>query len=1010
MKFISVNNGLRLLFYSSILAAFPCTALARAHASPNGAAYFQQTISGTVSDGSGPLPGVTVLVKGTRRSVVTDTDGKFSIVASPSEVLIFSFIGYKDVEVIVGNQNTLNIILEDAASNLEELTINAGYYTVTKRESTGNISRVTAKDIGKQPLSNPLAALQGRMPGVNITQASGVPGSNFNIQIRGTNSLRADGNTPLYVVDGIPFGGESLGSSLASGGILPGTGLSPLNSINPADIQSIEILKDADATSIYGSRGANGVVLITTKKAKEGKSSFTINSYTGAGTITRKMDLMNTSQYLAMREQALANDGITELPFYAYDVNGTWDRNRYTDWQKELIGGTSTINSTQIGVSGGNRQTRYLVNATHYKETTVFPGDFSYNKTTVNFNVGHTSEDNKFEIALSGNYTADKNNLAGNDLTRQAYTLAPNAPALYLQDGSLNWEGSTWTNPLSVLRERYLALNNNLIANGSITYRPLKGLEIRANLGYTDARLQESRKSPSSMYDPAYGFGSEVSTLFQNTASSKSWNFEPQISYESSLFGGTLKALLGTTFQSRSRIQSSVYGTGFLSDELISNIAAASIVTVMPSNNSEYRYNAAFARLNYSYNGTYFLNLTGRRDGSSRFGPGKRFANFGAIGAAWVFRQNSAPENFLPWLSFGKLRASYGTTGSDMIGDYQFLNTYLLSQYQYQGSIGLEPSRLFNPAFSWETNKKAEAAIDLGLFKDRFTLSVAHYRNRSSNQLVGIPLPGTTGFSSISANLGATVENTGWEFELGGKPFTGNDFNWNVSLNLTIPNNKLIAFPGLEGSTYAQQYIIGQAVDIRKVYHYTGINPQTGVYEFEDYDGDGNITANGDREKTVRVTPTIFGGLQNSLSYKNWQIDFLFQFAKQKGSNYNYLGTLPGTASNLPAEFTNVWQQPGDTGVAQPYTTGSNADRTQAFYRFMASDAAYSDASYIRLKNLSISYTIPQKWLGGMNCRVYTQGQNLLTITNFKGPDPENQSTGLLPPLRVVSIGAEINF
>src|SRR5690554_2412887 len=290
----------------------------------------QQPITGTVTNASGALPGVSITIKGTTTGTLTGENGYYSLRATQGDMLVFSFIGYKTVEIPVNDQLIIDVVLEQDATLLDEIIINAGYYSVKDRERTGSIARVTAKDIEKQPVSNPLAAMQGRMAGVNITQSTGVPGGGFDIQIRGKNSLRADGNTPLYIVDGIPFGTENLGSTSTSAGILPGNGLSPLNSINPADIESIDVLKDADATAIYGSRGANGVVLITTKKGKEGKTNFNINSYTGVGSVARKLKLMNTAQYLTIREPAFINDGMTEFPFYAYNVNGTWDRNRYT--------------------------------------------------------------------------------------------------------------------------------------------------------------------------------------------------------------------------------------------------------------------------------------------------------------------------------------------------------------------------------------------------------------------------------------------------------------------------------------------------------------------------------------------------------------------------------------------------------------------------------------------------------------------------------------------------------
>ncbi|RDI11245.1 SusC/RagA family TonB-linked outer membrane protein [Flavobacterium sp. AG291] len=1008
MKIFSANKGLRVLFYSLILASLPISALARAHASPTGKAYFQQILSGTISDATGPLPGAIVLVKGTTRSVAADSQGKYTIAAVTGDVLLFSFTGYKNLEVIVTAQSVIDVSLEEDSTQLKELTINAGYYSVKQKEATGSIARITSKDIETQPVTNMLAAMQGRMAGVSITQSTGVPGGGFSIKIRGTNSLRQDGNDPLYIIDGMPFNAAAYGAS-NTGLILPGSGTNPLNSLNPSDIESIEVLKDADATAIYGSRGANGVVLITTKKGKGGKTAFSIESYTGFGTITKKSRLMKTPQYIAMRKQAFYNDGVTEYPAYAYDINGTWDQNRYTDWQKELIGGPSVINSLQSTISGGNEQTQFLISNTIYGETTVFPGDFDFRKVAMNFNLNHTSRDKRFRLSFSGNYITDRNNLPATDLTKAALTLSPNAPELYDSSGGLNWENSTWSNPVAVLNEPYENKNNTLIGNTALQYLLADGLELKTALGFTQNRFKESRATPSTIYDPAFGLGTEYSSLSLSSVDARSWNFEPQLNYKKQLGQSTVQALAGMTFLERKSTQEGLIAQGYSSNSLIYNPAMASMVFALPTNDVEYRYNAVFARLNYDYAGRYILNLTGRRDGSSRFGPGKKFANFGAVGAAWIFSKENWFDR-LPALSFGKLRASYGTTGNDQIGDYQFLNLYGYSGNSYNGIPGLQPVRLFNPDFSWETNKKLEAAIEIGLFQDRVFVSSAWYRNRSSDQLVGIPLPGTTGFSSIQSNLDAVVQNSGWEFELRLQPVQKKHFGWNANLNVSLPKTKLLSFPGLESSTYRNQYIIGEPLDIIQAYNYEGVDTETGLYRFTDFDGDGTITANGDRKAVVRRNPKYFAGLQNSLRFKNWNLDFLLQFVDQMGTKSAHIGYLPGSVSNLPVQNGSVWTQPGDVASVQKYATGLDNAATTAFYRFLASNGSYTDASYLRLKNVSLSYMLPASFSESVASKVYVQAQNLFTITSYKNADPETQFSGYLPPLRIVSFGMKLTF
>jgi TonB-linked SusC/RagA family outer membrane protein len=968
----------------------------------------QQNITGTVTDTNGTLPGVTILIKGKVSGTLTDENGRFSINANQSDVLVFSYLGYKTVEVTITNQTVININLEEDTTQLKEIVLNAGYYSVKDKERTGSISHITAKDIETQPVTNVLATMQGRMSGVNITQSTGVPGGGFNIQIRGINSLRTDGNEPLYIVDGVPFSPQSLGNTQVSSSILTNA-FSPLNSINPADIESIEVLKDADATAIYGSRGANGVVLITTKKGKEGKTKFSIHNYTGVGKITKHMKMMNTQQYLSMRQEAYQNDGIITYPVNAHDVNGTWSQNRYTDWHEELIGGTAYFSNLQATLSGGSSSTQYLLSGTYRKETTVFPSDDQFDKIAVHSNVNHKSNNNKFNLNLSVNYASDKNTVLANDLTQQAYRLAPNAPALYNSNGDLNWENGTFDNPLANSLSQYKNLTKNLIANAVITYSLLPTLELKTNLGYNSINMMEFRTIPSTIYNPAFGLTSANSILIANNGNRNSWTIEPQIKWSKEWSSHKIDALAGTTFQSQYSNRLTQMGRGFSSNNLINSLGAANTVQVTADEQLQYKYQALFGRINYTLKDKYIMNLTGRRDGSSRFGPNKRFANFGAIGAAWIF-SNEELFNRLKILSFGKLRASYGSSGSDQIGDYQFLDTYSISQNTYNGVTGLQPTRLFNPDFGWEINKKLELAAELGFFKDRILLTSVWYKNRSSNQLVGIPLPATTGFPNIQANLNATIQNTGTEFELRTVNISNNNLSWHTTLNLTIPKNKLLKFEGLEGSSYANTYVVGQSVRIVKQYNYLGIDPENGTYTFQDYNNDGQISATSDRQYISDLSQKWFGGLGNQINFKQWSLDFLFQFVKQDGRNYLYSMGLAGARTNMPLEALNHWPVNGAESEIQSYTTGVNTNALNAYYRYRDSNATITDASFVRLKHLSLSYAIPSSWFQNISGTLYLQGQNLLTFTNYKGADPENQSFSFLPPLCQYTLGLQLNF
>jgi TonB-linked SusC/RagA family outer membrane protein len=955
-------------------------------------------ITGIVSDANGVLPGVTITVNGTTQSTISDNNGKFALTTNLDATLTFTYIGYAAVSVAVDSRSVINITMTEDATTLKEVTVNAGYYTVKNKERTGSIAKITSKDIEKQPVTNVLAAMQGRMAGVDIVQDSGSPGCAFTIKIRGQNSLRADGNQPLYIIDGVPYSSETIGA-ISTSGTAPSL-TSPLNSINPSDIESIEVLKDADATAIYGSRGANGVVLITTKKGKVGETSYTVNVSTSYGSVTRTPKLMDTQQYLAMREQAFANDGVIEYPSYAYDVNGTWDKNRYTDWQKKLIGGTSVIRNAQASVSGGSTRTQYLLSGNYRTETTVFPGDFIYKKGSAHFTMNHTAEDERFKLNFSANYTVQKNNQPAVDLTAVSRTLAPNAPELYDAAGNLNWENSTWDNPLAGLQQQFDSHITDLTANTLLSYQITPNLIFKSSLGYSDLHNNESNTQPNTMYNPAYGLGSEFSGLSTNMTSRNSWIVEPQLHWNTTVGKGKLEVLAGSTMQQQKTERLFQNGYGFASNSLIHDLASATIKTVDLSDVTIYKYQALFARINYNYNDRYIINITSRRDGSSRFGAGKQFAVFGAVGVAWLF-SNEKFLNDNSILSFGKLRASIGTTGNDQIGDYQFLDTYISSGVAYQGTIGLQPIRLFNPEFGWETNKKFEVALETGFFKDRIFLTTAYYLNRSSNQLVGIPLPGTTGFNSLYTNLDATVQNSGIEVTLRTENIRSKNFTWSTNFNIAANKNKLISYPGLESSSYASTYVVGQSINIIKLYHYTGMNATTGIYEFQDANGDGTITSIGDRQTIADLSPKYVGGFQNQLKFKRLQLDFLFQFVKQQ-----YFGAIPG----VPGTAVNQLASVSDMSSQQPYTAGSNGDIITAYYRYGMSDGALQDASYIRLKNVSLTYDLPSTLSKGLRCQLYLQGQNVMTFTKFNYGDPEFKFSRYLPPLKVFTVGAKLTF
>jgi TonB-linked SusC/RagA family outer membrane protein len=963
-------------------------------------------VTGTVTDSDGqPMAGVNVVVKGTTVGTSTDVTGKYSINAQIGDILVFSFIGYATVEQTVGEAPVLNVTLKEDIRSLEEVTVNAGYYTTTKASQTGSIAKITFEEIEKQPVSNPLAALQARVPGLEIVQQNGVPGGNFEVRIRGTNSI-SNGNDPLYIVDGVPFFSTSLSGTSTSGQLYL-DGYSPFNSINPSDIESIEILKDADATAIYGSRGANGVILITTKKGKKGMPRVNLNAYTAFAKISRKMDLLTTDEYRKMRREAFKNDGTIPNMVNAPDLM-LWDSVRYTDWQDVLIGETARTHDIQLSISGGGEQITFLMGAAYHRETTVFPGDHSDQRINAHVNVSSNSHNGKLQMSTSIEYSSGITDLLQLDLTTHALTLPPNAPELYDNNGNLNWESGSFLNPLSHLEKAYDALASYLMANSTVKYSITPSLTLKSSFGFANVSRDEMATTPLSAYDPSIRQYLK-SELRLSNSSFRNWVVEPQVNWVKEVGSSRLEALVGATFLDQKTESFAQLGRGFSSDALIKDIKAASEYDVLESSSTNYRYSAIFARIYYAWKDKYLINVTGRRDGSSRFGPGKQFANFGAVGTAWIFSKEDFVSRGIPFLSFGKIRASYGLTGNDQLSDYEYLDTYTTSG-TYQGITALTPVRLSNPEFGWETNRKFELGLELRFLDDRIAIETAYYANTSSNQLVGFPLPPTAGFPSIQGNLAATIQNTGWETSVEIASIKSNNFLWSTFINLTVPRNKLISFPNLESSPeYRNRLVVGEPLTIRKQYSFTGVDPTTGIYQFEDVDGNGSLNTS-DRQSIIFTGRDFYGGISNVFQYRGFELGFLLEFVSQGGIKYR-TSFAPGLKGNQPSSVMSRWISEGDITDTQKFTSSFGTAFT-AYDRSASSDRILTDASFIRLKNLHLSYTVPERFVNKVpiyTAQVFIQGQNLATVTSYDGMDPETQGS-TLPPLRVISAGIRLTF
>lgn len=981
-----------------------------------------------VDDNNEPLLGATVKVKGGNIATKTDAEGKFVLAGvNDNATLEISFVGFESQSIPLNRRTSLVLTLKRNDNPLDQVQVVA-YGKQTGRLSVGNIGTVSSKTISMQNVTNPLLAIQGQVPGLYITQSTGIPGSGVVVRIQGQNSI-GSGNDPLFVVDGVPYpaGNPSNGSLGNVNGILghqtaANSYGSPLSYINPNDIESISVLKDADATAIYGSLAANGAIIITTKRGKAGDTKIDITVQQGRGKVPHFMPLMNTQEYLDMRYQALRNSGLTVGP-NDDDLNGAWgDINRFTDWQKILLGGTSHYGDYNLSISGGTGNVQYLVGGTYHRETTVFPGSGADTKGAMHFSLDTRSANNRFKMQFTGSYQSDDNHLpTTTDLTPIALQLAPNAPALYKADGTLNWQvdsttgASTWVNPLSNQYNPFRIRTNALVANSVLSYTILPGLDLKSSFGYNiyenNSYSAAGLKTIAPEYQ-IYGALERFATYYNSKV--LTWIVEPQITYHHNMDKGTLDALIGSTIRQTDNQGDQEFAVGYNSDELLQDIHSATTVTVDGTTFSTYKYNALYGKLGYNWDNKYILSLGGRRDGSSRFGSNNQFHNFWSAGAAWVFTESTLLKNKLSWLSFGKLKLSYGTTGNDQIGDYQYLNLYSAYSVRvpYQGLTSFTSGALPNPNLQWELTKKLQGGVSLGFLHDRILLDAVYAYNRSSNELVPGSLPSITGASAIIENLPAIVQNTQWEVTLNTINIKTKDFRWNSSLNLTVPRNKLVSIPANSNLT-APLYVIGQPLAQTAVYHFLGVDPARGTYVVADSHGNPTSNPSSTDANTFinTVFPTYYGGLQNSFQYKGFGLDFMFRFVKKVAANYTFGPNNPGAAFvNEPIYALGAWQKPGDIAKIQRYDATGALNTPYSVAR--GSDAGYSDGSFIRMQYVSFSYTLPQAWLNRAhikNIRLFAQGQNLFTITQFKGLDPETGNSSL-PPLRVITIGLNLGL
>ena len=980
-------------------------------------------ISGVVKDETGePVIGANVVVKGTTNGTVTDMNGRYSLEVPEGGVLQISYIGYNTQEVKVGSGDVVNVSLREDSEALDEVVV-IGYGTVKKSDLTGAVGSVQMKDVSQVGITSADRALQGQIAGVQVNARTGQPGESMMIRVRGRNSL-AGGNEPLYVIDGMPV--EKMNSD-----------------INPEDILSMEVLKDASSTAIYGSRGANGVVMITTKRGRTGDTVLEYNGYVGVSSLRKKLDLLGKDDYIAMVNEVSQNDGngIAITPEQAALLPNN-------DWQ-DLAYQTALTHSHQVSVSGGTDKTKLYSSLNYMNQEGIIKGS-DYNRFALRIN-GDQKLARNLSLNASIAYSYGTQNTANSNADGWgaiAYTAMVMAPIQEIRDADgkyTNFSGTPWggTNPVG-MAELYKnkTVNSRLLANMSLIYEIIDGLTFRVNAG------AEVNAGSSDRYIP---IGLSAGGKLDGDASKSKSNYytiinENILTYDKRFNKNhALNLMGGVTFQTYQYNDLGGSGTGFLRDVYeTNNLGVASTPGTPSSGYSDYRMASFLGRANYNLMERYLLTVTARYDGSSKFSKNHKFAFFPSAALAWRLSE----ENFMKdidWLSNLKLRASIGQTGNQSISPYQtFARLGTSGPIFGDGKdIGFGLSSMANDDLKWETTTQTDIGVDFGFFSNRLNIGFDYYWKQTRDLLYNATLPPSSGYSSMLRNLGR-IDNKGFEISINTINMKGK-VNWTTNLNITsnrsivkdlgsdVYGNKIQRIDAPIGGGNWFPLFVGKAPFQLYGYEIEGIyqtdeearlngeaTKKAGDYRYKDTDGKAGITT-GDKTIIANTQPKFTFGLTNIINWNNFELSFLL------------IGSVGGDIVNeFNKSITNIggtWNIRKD--VWENHWTPENPNAKYARASVATKDyLAFGDpssvwvenGSYLRFKDIKLAYTLPSQWFAGSrkpNISVYLSGQNLITITSYSHYDPEASWTssavngwdrGVYPSAKSFTLGLQVKF
>ncbi len=977
-------------------------------------------VTGTVTnlDDGSTIPGVQVLVKGTTVGTVTDLNGRYELNVPQNAILVFSFIGLKTVEVEVGQRSIVDVAMATDAAMLDEIVV-VGYGTRLKSELTGSISQVRAADIANVTQPSFESALQGRASGVFVQGGSGKLGQAIKVRVRGTSSISA-GSQPLYVVDGIPINTQNIGT----GGNEP---TNPLADLNPSDIETIQVLKDASAAAIYGARAANGVVLITTKRGREGRTNFSFTSQLGYSQPAQKVGFLNRQQYLSLVEEGwnnvidlYGNDAYSWLGLDA-DDGDTWkdaldiffpywrdpdnpdDMTKGPDesWEDRALR-NGFAQQYDLTASGGNDKTRFYTSLSWANQEAVVIGN-DFDRITGRFNLDHKASDIvSFGIGLnplrSRSFRVANDNAFATPL--QMIALSPLDPAFIPGTDELNRDTQYENGLIPAKYNTFDATVYRNIGNVYGNLNILSGLSFRTEIGFDQTNQKEKGYWGRLTNDGGpYGSAEERTVLLQN------YTFNNYFTYNN-VFADILDLNLvaGTSYE-EGYLETQFNGAENFPSDRFRRISSGAEPSSMSGSGTSFAFLSYFVRSNLKLYDRYLFTLSGRYDGSSRFGKNMRFGVFPAASAAWILTNESflANNNIL---SFLKLRGSWGVTGNAEIGNFASRGLYGASNYA--GFSGLVPISLPSEDLKWETTTQTNIGIDFGFLNNRVTGEIDYYIKKTEDLLLNVNLPATSGFTAITKNIG-NLENKGWEFMIN----TSNIdqvLKWNTSFNISFNKNKVTNLNGQIIRTDIWRAMENEPIGIFWMPLYAGVDPDNGdalFYKDASRTETTNILSQAEHQKAGDPNPDFIGGLTNTFRYKDFDLSFMFQFVYgneifNRGRQWQADGL--SWFDNQTIEFyENYWKEPGDKSkYPQPRFLEGNGYGVSSMLIF--------DGSYMRLKDVTIGYTIRLPQVGVSSLRIFAKGLNLLTWTKYPGWDPEANFVGTGPSAQTFNLQQGFDF